>query len=623
MELVAYPEDELQEQLVYPMREGWTFDGWMDEEGEVLLPENLTAGKTYYANWVDKVPPILTLLCTGNTTPYQEVTMMAEDIAGDVTGYYVGIENPLDTEVLYDGGNVDALTVKIEDAGRYYFSVQDSCGNIKTESMDFIFVTFLVGEEEEAECDKMLGRVGDTLVLPNANKKGHALIGWYMQGGEEGTQAPVMEYTFSEEVVFIPVFEPKQYQIFLNGNGGICEVEKADATYGQPYPQLPEAQRTGYRFTGWSKTIGGELLLEGELYEVADDSTLYAQWEPIRYTVRYIGNGNTGGEMETLECVYDVEFAHPRNAYTKEGYVFKGWSMSPGAISTQNALTARDRSYNGAEWLNEDIAVNITTEADAVINLYAVWQKIEVGVMDYRYCMGQYMYFACTTLNYKTENVSDNGALFVGITPAGNAKMEYGPNATWATSGVRTKLNDLQLNDTTGLKQTDTTVNYAYAGMMWEYNPYQESPCTLEDSGYGTKITGYSVGNKIPTADYFFIPDLRDCYNYYSGNSWNWFWDMNLDGNPDTFSLPGMHVWGPDDSYYAKVNEIKQNWKNLGWSGRYWLRNQYAGWSNYPFYISQYGVSSCNPEDPAYAAAYGNLAYNDKYLVRPMYTMKP
>ena len=622
MQLEAYPMDELQEQLIHPTREGWTFDKWLDAAGVELLPQNIIAGGHYIASWVDEVPPELTVTCTKNTAPYQEVRMHAEDIASDIYGYYAGTENPDEAEVTYSKNPAKECVVKIEAPGRQYFSVQDTCGNKATESMEFIFIHFITNEGEESTCESVLGRVGDTLALPDAKKKGHSLVGWILADEVAGEQTPVMEHTFAKEVSLEPVFEANRYQIHLDGNGGNCEVQTVEAVFGCSYPKLPIANRTGYHFLGWSKEAEGELLPAEAVYEMDCDSTLYAKWKPIRYTVRYMGNGSTGGEMGSLECTYDVEFAHPRNAYTKEGYVFKGWSTSPGTISTQNALTARDRSYNGAEWLNEDVAVNITSEADAVVNLYAIWQKIEVGVMDYRYCMGSYMYFACTTLNYKTENAADNGALFVGMTPAGGG-TKYGANAIWANSDIRTNLNDTARNDMTGLQTTNTTVNYSYAGNMWAYDPNKQSPCTLEDQGYGTGIVGKELTSKAQTEDYFFIPDLRDCYNYYSGNAWNWFWDMNLDGEPDVYTLIGMEFAGPTDSYYACINDIRQKWSALGWTNRYWLRNQYTGWNKYPFYIAEYGVSACNPENAEYGAFYGNLAVTGKYLVRPMYTMKP
>ena len=622
MELVAYPEGELQHQLVHPVREGWAFDKWLDAEGVELTAEHITAGKHYYANWIDTVPPVLTLTCTQNTTPYQEVRMQAEDIASEIYGYYAGMQNPDEVAVTYSENTDNEQTVKIESAGKYYFSVQDACGNCITETMDFIFIGFVLQENEETTCERILGKVGDTITLPDAKKKGHSLIGWVVAGAPEEERIPVMEHTFVSELTFEPVFEPKQYQVHLDGNGGDCEVQTVPVTFGNVYPQLPVANRTGYHFMGWSKEANGEILASDAIYEADSDSTLYAKWEPVHYTVRYMGNGSTGGEMGSLECTYDVEFAHPRNAYTKAGYVFKGWSTSPGAISTQNALNARDRSYNGAEWLNEDTAVNITSDADAVINLYAVWQKIEVGVMDYRYCMGKYMYFACTTLSYKTENATNNGALFVGMTPAGGDTV-YGSTATWASSVIRANLNNPDFNDMTGLKKTDTTVNYSYQGTMWEFNPTIQGPCTEADRGYGTKITGTVLAKKTATSDYYFIPDLRDCYNYYSGNSWNWFWDMNLDGKADTAKLTGMTESGPDDSYYTCIQSISNAWSQLGWSNRVWLRNAYTGWNNYPFYIAQYGVSACDPTYSPFSDIYGNSCMTEKNLIRPMYTMNP
>lgn len=622
LELIAYPKEESQRQLIKPVREGWVFDKWMDAEGIALLPENIVDGREYFANWVDKVPPSFEVTCTQYTAPYQEVVMQASDIASELYGYYVGTVDPAETEAVYSENTETKYVVKIEAPGKYYFSVQDACGNSSTEEMEFIFITFETEEGETPECERILGRIGDTIALPAVQKKGHSLLGWILaekSAAEE--QLPVMEHTFINEAVMEPVFAPNQYQVHLEANGGTCEISDVEATFGMCYPQLPAAVRTGYHFLGWSKDVDGELIGSDEVYEIAGDSTLYAQWDPIRYTVHYMGNGNTGGEMGSLECTYDVEFVHPRNAYTREGYVFKGWSRNPETISTQNALTARDRSYNGAEWLNEDSALNITAESGAEIELFAVWQKIEVGVMDYRYCMGEYMYFACTTLNYKTENAEDNGALFVGMTPAGSGTA-YGQSATWATSGVRANLNDLSLNDMTGLKTTDTTVNYSYAGMMWEYDPTKEAPCTEADQGYGTKIKRSALTNKTETIDYIFIPDLRDCYNYYKGNDWNWFWDINLDGTPDTNKLVGMTASGASASYKECTNAIAESWKKMGWYNRYWLRNPYTGYKNYPFYIAEYGVSACNPTYGQYKD-YATLAQNGKYLVRPMYTMQP
>ena len=41
LELIAYPKDESQRQLIKPVREGWVFDKWMDADGIALLPENI------------------------------------------------------------------------------------------------------------------------------------------------------------------------------------------------------------------------------------------------------------------------------------------------------------------------------------------------------------------------------------------------------------------------------------------------------------------------------------------------------------------------------------------------------------------------------------------------------
>ena len=618
--VIAYPANREEEVLLYPTREGWTFSRWLDETGTEMTAENLINGRKYFAEWIDKVPPEMELLCTKNTDKEQTITIKANDIASEIGGYYAGMENPDEVETEYTETTAEDFEVKITQPGVYYFGVKDSCGNNAVQSCRFLQVFLVPGEEETCDCQAVLGREGDVLALPEAKKRGHDFVGWLSP--ETGTE-PIKEYHFSREVQFTPMFVPSKYKIVLDADGGTCEQAELTATFGETYPVLPEAQRTGYHFLGWASEKDGEILKEGTIYEIDDDSTLYARWKPVAYTVRYNSNGGEQGEMEDISCTYDTAFRHPRNAFTRTGYVFKGWSLSPDTISTQNALSTRDRSYNGAEWLNEDEALNLSSEADSVVNLYAVWQKIEVGVMDYRYCMGNYMYFACTTLSYKTENMENNGALFVGITPAGGAGVQYGTNAIWASSMIREALNDVTRNDMTGLKMTNTTVNYSYSGNMWEYDPTKQSPCTLADRGYGPRLSNSGINNKVATTDYFFIPDMRDCFYYYAGNAWNWFWDINLDGIVDTTALYGMSQLGPDDSYYTLINAIRQKWAQMGWPGRYWLRNQYTGYGNYPFYISEYGVSSCNPEVGQFKDDYANLAITGRYLIRPMYTMEP
>ena len=435
------------------------------------------------------------------------------------------------------------------------------------------------------------------------------------KGDEE--KEPVKSVRAEQDLACVPVYEAFKYHLTFCPEGGTCDVEQIEVCYDKKLGTLPIPERLGYRFCGWYDEA--DLLTEDTVMKIPHDVSLTALWEPISYEICFDGNGATEGAMDAMTCTYDEAVALCRNQFVRQGYVFMGWSLDKDAVSTQNSITARERRYNGAQWLNEDEVSNLTAEDKGVVTLYAVWQELVPGVMEYRYCMGQYQYFACVTTHYETDRCSDEGALFVAMTPSGGCGYSFGEQAIWSASRLRQNLNDDAYNDFLGIKLTDTTVNYSYSGMMYGYDPNGVSPCTRADMGFAGKLTPKMDGAAVVTWDYMFVPDVRDCYRYYKGNDWNWFWDMNLDMVEDVYPIQGVtnnNIVG--SIYYPCVNNIAAEWGRLGWNMRYWTRNYYTGYTSYPVYIAPYGIGPCNPEHSEYQAYRNCCSY--LYGVRTMYT---
>ena len=77
------------------------------------------------------------------------------------------------------------------------------------------------------------------------------------------------------------------------------------------------------------------------------------------YTVKFNANGGTGS-MANQSFTYGTATALTANAFTRAGYVFQGWATSA----------------SGAKIYNDKQKVqDLTTDSDAVVNLYAVWKK--------------------------------------------------------------------------------------------------------------------------------------------------------------------------------------------------------------------------------------------------------
>ena len=125
-------------------------------------------------------------------------------------------------------------------------------------------------------------------------------------------------------------------------------------------------KRTGYTFKGWSKTASGTKAYEaGGSYTDDNAITLYAIWEAIKYNVRYNSNGGTG-TMENSIHEYDSSKKLTANKFEKEDYRFGGWS------TTANGTK---------EYADMASVKNLTTKADEIIDLYAIWHISKITTL--------------------------------------------------------------------------------------------------------------------------------------------------------------------------------------------------------------------------------------------------
>ena len=134
----------------------------------------------------------------------------------------------------------------------------------------------------------------------------------------------------------------------------------------------------GYVLSSWNTESDGSGTAygAGATYDegtLTGDLTLYAQWEPISYTISFNGNGSTSGSMSSITAYYDTEYTLTENSYTKTGYTFTGWN------------TESDGS--GTSYDDEETISNLTTTDGDTITLYAQWEvnsyNLNIYYIDY------------------------------------------------------------------------------------------------------------------------------------------------------------------------------------------------------------------------------------------------
>lgn len=225
--------------------------------------------------------------------------------------------------------------------------------------------------------------------------------------------------------------------------------------------------------------------------------TLYANWKPNNYKVRYNGNGATSGTMTDSAHVYDTTKVLTRNAYARTGYTFTGWNTKADGKGTAYA--------NGAS------VKNLTATNDGIVTLYAQW-----SANDYTY---EIQHWANEFKNQEGNNETKTN--FILKTDTYTEK--YGSTYTLDSSKKTTIPNGFYL------KQTFGTHSLSSDG-SWTNYPF------------GTKVTQKDTKMKF---EYDYIPNEYEItYNLNGGT--------NNSANPTSYTvLYGVSLKNPTRTGYT------------------------------------------------------------------------
>lgn len=167
---------------------------------------------------------------------------------------------------------------------------------------------------------------------------------------------------------------PITYTINYNGNGATSGATSASThTYNAAKTLTANGfMRTGYSFRCWNTNANGT----GTSYTDKDSVTnlastnnatvtLYAQWTPITYTIKYDGNGNTSGSTASSTHTYNVAKNLTSNGFARTGFTFGGWNTEADGTGT---------SYTNT------VSVKNLSSTSQTITLYAVWQPNQLNI---------------------------------------------------------------------------------------------------------------------------------------------------------------------------------------------------------------------------------------------------
>ena len=221
---------------------------------------------------------------------------------------------------------------------------------------------------------------------------------------------------------------------------------------------LPTPTRTGYTFAGWytSATGGTKVGAGGASYTPSGNVTIYAQWTPNNFTVKFNANGGSGS-MADQGFVYDVAEALNANTFTRTGYTFAGWATSA----------------SGAKVYNDKQSVTNIAGTNTSVTLYAVWTANKFTVNFDINCTGGTGTMSSQTFTYNaSQNLSTNAFVREGHTFLG-----------WSTSKTATAPEYLDGQSVKNFTATNNGSVTLYA--VWKINRHS---VTFVDSETGETI---------------------------------------------------------------------------------------------------------------------------------------
>lgn len=429
---------------VAPVRDGYTFDGWLLDGQLYDFATPVTGNITLTADWTINTYTVRFDTAGGSSVPEQAIDhgqKVTEPAAPTREGYTF-------TGWLLDGRPFDFTTSVTGD-------LTLTAGWQENEPPAPVTHTVTFDSAGGSPVEPQTVADGAAAIDPGTPERdGYKFTGWLLDGEPFDFSTPI-----TGDITLVAGWEESEEPApvlhavtFDDGTGSTVTVNVQDGETVQE-PAAPE--RDGYEFTGW--------LLNGEPYDfstpVTGDITLVAGWEQAEepdpattFTVSFRTNGGTTVEQQTItEGGTAAKPADP----TREGYEFTGWLLDGQPYDFSTPVTG-----------------NITLDA--------AWRQI--ASLD----------------ELAGVTVTVDGTPVEGFDPTGDGEYRIGEGAKVELTGVPEGWTVIRQETDNGFTFTLTngarTVVYTFTTTEKPDEPDEETPATTDPDDTGTEDTGKADG---------------------------------------------------------------------------------------------------------------------------------
>lgn len=313
---------------------------------------------------------------------------------------------------------------------------------------------------------------------------------------------------------------PTTYKVTFEGNGGATS--EGLSSYNQFIDVGKEANlrkasfvRENYSFVGWSldEKATTTKYVDEEKVTLTSDITLYARWQTTVCTVTFYSNDGTDNKA-TQKVGINEPTKLKENAFSREGFIFDGWSLDESASTTtyidKQTVTLTNDLALWARWLPATSKITFDGNGGSVNGAGVVFSytremttNVPTALEKNTFRKTGQLFKGWALSDSATEIVYSDGSTY---TPAGDVTLY----AIWA---------DVKANYTISYKNVDGT---DFADWTLGYTAPSSYTVDIDPASatYGkvtTTVTLPTISN-ISRTDKFFAGWYST--NTYSGNAW-------------------------------------------------------------------------------------------------------
>jgi uncharacterized repeat protein (TIGR02543 family) len=214
------------------------------------------------------------------------------------------------------------------------------------------------------------------ITLPVITRPGYTFKEWNTAQDGSGTKySTETVYTVTGNTVLYAQWTVNSYMISFNANyaEGINPASQ-NVTYDAATGSLPSLTRTGYTFKGWNtaKDGSGVTYTETDIYDIAGNATMYAQWAANSYLLIFDVRG--GVSIDNLRAVYN-EAVGTLPVTSCENYTFGGWFTEINGGTEYTSATVYTLTGNTvlyAKWIANTYVISFDVQGGNTVSSMSV-----------------------------------------------------------------------------------------------------------------------------------------------------------------------------------------------------------------------------------------------------------